>query len=112
LNELHHLNGTPKEVLESPELMQLMLPVIRADFELVQTYVYSNEPPLDCPITVFGGLQDEYVSREDLEAWRAQTTGSFSLRIFQGDHFFINKEQMTLLQALCEELPQLARLKA
>jgi len=77
--ELRRLNGMPREVLEHPELMQLMIPLLRADFEVCQTYQDTPEPPLDCPFEVFGGLQDEDVTREMVEAWREQTTRSFKL---------------------------------
>lgn len=106
--ELRRLNGTPREVLEHPELLQLMLPVLRADFELCQTYSYAAAAPFDCPIFAFGGLQDEDVPREHLEAWREQTTSSFSLRMFPGDHFFLHTSQPLLLRALSQELHQLA----
>jgi len=104
LQELRRLNGIPGKVLEEAELMQIMLPVLRADFAVYETYVYSTEPPLNCPISTFGGLQDQRVSRGDLEAWRDQTSGSFSLRMFPGDHFFWNATQPLLLQALSQEL--------
>lgn len=102
LVELRRLNGTPSELLDHEELMDIMLPLLRADFALYETYVYSTEPPLDCPISAFGGLQDHRVSKSDLEAWRAQTSGPFSLQIFPGDHFFL--KQPLLLQALSREL--------
>ena len=102
--ELRRLKGTPREVLEDEELMQIMLPVLRADFAVYETYVYSTEPPLNCPISTFGGLEDHRVSRGDLEAWRDQTRGSFSLRMFPGDHFFLNATQPVLLRVLSEEL--------
>jgi medium-chain acyl-[acyl-carrier-protein] hydrolase len=104
LAELHRLNGIPGKVLEEAELMQIMLPILRADFAVYETYAYSTEPPLNCPISTFGGLQDRRVSRGDLEAWRAQTSGAFSLRMFPGDHFFWNTTQPLLLQALSQEL--------
>jgi len=104
LEELRRLNGTPKAVFEHPELMQLMIPILRADFELVQTYMYLPEPPLDCPISAFGGLQDEDVTREHLEAWRDQTTASFSLQMFPGDHFFLHTAQAFLLQTIACKL--------
>ena len=104
LVELHRLNGIPGKVLEEVELMQIMLPVLRADFAVYETYVYSTEPPLNCPISTFGGLQDHRVSRGDLEAWRDQTSASFSLRMFSGDHFFWNTTQPLLLQVLSQEL--------
>jgi medium-chain acyl-[acyl-carrier-protein] hydrolase len=102
LTELRRLNGTPRELLDHEELMEVMLPIVRADFALYETYLYSAEPPLTCPISAFGGLQDRKVSASDLEAWRSQTSASFSLRMFPGDHFFL-KEPL-LLQALSQEL--------
>ncbi|BAZ11497.1 putative thioesterase [Calothrix sp. NIES-4071] len=62
--ELRHLGGTPSSVLDNPELMQLLIPMLRADFAVLETYVYKHEQPLDCLITVFGGLQDTEVSHE------------------------------------------------
>jgi medium-chain acyl-[acyl-carrier-protein] hydrolase len=101
---LRRLNGTPSEVLENEELLQLMLPTLRADFELLQRYEYAEEPPFSFPITAFGGLQDNEVSREDLEAWRVQTTGKFILRNFPGDHFFLHSDRARLLWAMSQEL--------
>jgi medium-chain acyl-[acyl-carrier-protein] hydrolase len=104
LVELCRLNGTPRKVLEDDELRQIMLPLLRADFAVYETYGYSTEPPLNCPISAFGGLQDHRVNRGDLEAWREQTSISFSLRMFPGDHFFLNTTQASLLGALSQEL--------
>jgi medium-chain acyl-[acyl-carrier-protein] hydrolase len=79
IEELRRLNGTPQEVLDQPELMQLMIPLLRADFSVCQTYQYEPEPPLTCPITVFGGLEDE-TTREELVGWRAQTSAACTSR--------------------------------
>ena len=100
--ELRRLNGTPSELLDHAELMELMLPLLRADFAVYETYQYSSEAPLNCPISAFGGLQDNKVSDSDLDAWRVQTSVSFSLRMFPGDHFFL--KQPLLLRALFQEL--------
>lgn len=107
--ELLRLNGTPREVLENPELMELMLPLLRADFSVVETYVYRRGVPLDCSLTAFGGIRDKQVSREQLEAWSEQTVGEFALRMLPGDHFFLNdvQVQMLLLSTLTRELHQL-----
>ncbi|HET6976592.1 MAG TPA: alpha/beta fold hydrolase [Pyrinomonadaceae bacterium] len=109
LDVLRRLNGTPREVLENEELLQLMLPTLRADFELLQVYKYADEPPLSCPITAFGGLQDKEVSREELEAWRAQTAATFILRNFPGDHFFLNSDRARLLWVISQELDSLIK---
>lgn len=99
IEELQRINGTPKEALEHPELMRLMLPILRNDFQVCQTYTYTEDAPLSCPITVLGGLQDE-ATREELEAWKAQTTGRFMLHMLPGDHFFIKKEEEKILHLL------------
>lgn len=107
IEELQRLKGTPKEVLEHPELMELLIPLLRADFELIQNYLYTPEPPLDCPITAFGGLQDDEVSRENIEAWHEQTTRAFSLRMLQGDHFFLNHSLHPIIEVVCRELARI-----
>lgn len=107
MNELRRLNGTPKEVLEHEELMQLMLPILRADFTICETYDYGPEPPLDCPITAFGGFRDESVTPDRVEAWREQTRATFLVHMLSGDHFFLHSAQAILLQILSQELNQL-----
>jgi len=103
-DELRRLNGTPAQVLEHSELMQMVLGIIRADFMLTQTYAYTPEPPLSCPISIFGGLEDEGVRREDLAAWCKHTTASCSLKMFAGDHFFLQTAKGLLLQTIRQEL--------
>ncbi|ARV58393.1 putative thioesterase [Nostocales cyanobacterium HT-58-2] len=102
--ELRRLNGTPEAVLENAELMQLLVPILRADFAVLETYVYNTEPPLHCPITVFGGLQDQEASYEELQAWQKQTTAAFLIQMFPGNHFFLHSAQSLLLQYLSQEL--------
>jgi medium-chain acyl-[acyl-carrier-protein] hydrolase len=104
VEDLRRLNGTPQELLEHPELMQLILPLLRADFEMIQTYQYAAGQPLKCPITAFGGLQDYEVRREHLEGWREQTTDAFTFRLFPGDHFFIHSSQSLILRVLAQDL--------
>jgi surfactin synthase thioesterase subunit len=107
LDKLRLLNGTPKEVFEHPELLQLMIPLLRADFGVCQTYSYSPEPPLACPITAFGGLKDEEIGPEVLKPWAAQTTSSFSLHMLPGDHFFINSSSSLICHLLSQQLSRL-----
>ncbi len=109
IEELRQLNGTPQEVLDHPELMEVLIPLLRADFELVQTYAYGEEPPLACPITAFGGRDDGQVSLEDLEGWRAQTSAGFSMHVLPGDHFFLLTATQTLLRIISETLQRVAR---
>ncbi|PMB28391.1 putative thioesterase [Fischerella thermalis CCMEE 5319] len=102
--ELRRLNGTPASVLENTELMHLLTPILRADFAVLETYVYIQEPPLECSITAFGGLEDQEVSLQELEGWRSQTQNSFQLQMFSGDHFFIHSAQSLLIEDLARDL--------
>ncbi|MBD2355189.1 thioesterase [Tolypothrix sp. FACHB-123] len=105
IEELRHLNGTPSAVLENAELMQLFLPTLRADFAVLETYIYTPEAALECPITVFGGLEDTEASYDELQAWKEQTKANFNLHMFPGDHFFIHSSQSLLLDKLTKYLP-------
>lgn len=104
INRLRKLNGTPSQVLESPAMVEFFLPVIRADLQMVQTYSYSVEAPLSCPISAFGGWQDPEETPEMIAAWREQTTSSFHEQMFAGDHFFLHAEHDSLLQTISEQL--------
>jgi medium-chain acyl-[acyl-carrier-protein] hydrolase len=106
LAELRRLNGTPQEVLDEPELMQVMLPLLRADFEAIQTYAFSGGPPLDCPISAYGGVQDDEIGRDAIQGWCEQTSASCVVRMFPGDHFFLNTARDQILQTISRELYQ------
>lgn len=101
---LYRLNGLPAEAFQSLELLRLLLPALRADIALCETYAYTPDAPLDCPITAFGGLQDYRVRPFELDAWRYQTSGAFKLRLLPGDHFFIEHARTLLLSAVSEDL--------
>ncbi|HEX2057828.1 MAG TPA: alpha/beta fold hydrolase [Actinomycetota bacterium] len=101
---LRRLEGTPEELLENEDLMALLLPVLRADFEMAETYEYVPEPPLDVPMTVFGGLGDELIDRPKLEPWVEHTTKDFKLRMVPGGHFFVDEAPDLILRAVFQDL--------
>lgn len=105
--ELRRLSGTPEEVMRNTELMHLMVPMLRADFAIHETYGYTEEDPLACPISAFGGQQDNEVSYEELMGWREQTAIAFTLRMLPGTHFFIHSSRALLLRAVSDDLAQL-----
>ena len=109
LAKVFELNGTPEEVRTDPELRALFLPILRADFELCETYGYQEAAPLPCPVSAFGGLGDHHVPREDLQAWQEQSQGRFVLRMLPGDHFFLTSAEPLLLRTLGQELYTIAR---
>lgn len=104
--ELRRYNGIPEAVLAHAELRELLLPILRADFELFETHEHCEEAPLDCSLSAYGGLSDEGVPHDALAAWQEQTTGPFAMHMLPGDHFFLNSSQPLLLQTVGQELEQ------
>jgi medium-chain acyl-[acyl-carrier-protein] hydrolase len=107
VKKLREFDGAPEEALQHDELLDLMLPTIRADFELYETYEYHPEPPLECPMTIYGGLEDHEVEAERLAAWSEMTVGACEIRMFPGGHFYLNKLRAIFLQTFAGDLLQL-----
>ncbi|HEX2909579.1 MAG TPA: alpha/beta fold hydrolase [Chloroflexia bacterium] len=97
-------NGIPKAILQEPELMQLFLPLLRADFTLIEDFTYTPEAPFECPVTAYGGWQDSLVSFDGLAGWRVQAAGAFSQQMLPGDHFFLQSARPQLLNHLSQAL--------
>lgn len=83
--------GMPAEVLADADLLELMLPTIRADLTVVATWPYREDRKIGCPIAAFAGRADSYAPPERMAAWAAETTSRFTLTEVDGDHFFINR---------------------
>lgn len=98
IEELERYEGTPEQVLKNPELMEIFLPVLRADFAACETYAYSDEPPLECPIHAMGGLEDKIVNLPNIREWGTQTSDLFSMKEFPGGHFFLHDTQEDLVR--------------
>jgi surfactin synthase thioesterase subunit len=88
---VHALYGTTAQVLADPELLGLVVPPLKADFELMAAYAYAAEAPLATPVTAMFGTGDPVVTREDAEAWREETTGDFALHAIAGPHLYVNE---------------------
>jgi medium-chain acyl-[acyl-carrier-protein] hydrolase len=99
-----HYGGIPQAVLDSPDLMELMLPCLRADLTAYETYEYTTDDPLVCPITAFGGREDRRVSEAEIRGWREQTRENFNLQMFDGGHFFLQTDRDGLLAAIRRDL--------
>lgn len=93
-------SGVPQQILEDPELRALLIPTLRADVELLETYTYTPEAPLSCDITVFGGASDDTVDLLALQTWKHETSGEFRFQLVPGAHFFLRAERRTLLDAM------------
>jgi surfactin synthase thioesterase subunit len=104
LEALSRFQGTPEAVLNNAELMAVFLPILRADFKLLETYFYPQDQPLNCPITALGCYDDPKVSITELEQWKNQTSQAFSLQLFQGGHFFVNQQTQAIVKLISETL--------
>lgn len=109
VEKLTEFEGIPLQVLENEELMTLFLPILRADFAMAENYVYSQRAPLECPITVFGGIDDKTVSPESLRAWRTHTRGPFVQRMFAGGHFYLRNARRELLAEVVARMQSATR---
>ncbi|WP_229402155.1 thioesterase II family protein [Micromonospora okii] len=89
VSELRALNGTDAVMLADPEVLDMILPAIRADYRAVETYRHDPARRLDCPVTVFTGDSDPRVSVDEARAWGEHTTGPTDLHVLPGGHFFL-----------------------
>lgn len=102
--EIQKLNATSGELLTHPEFLELILPSLRADFELCETYEYRPSDPLTCPITALYGADDEDETLDRVKEWQFHTTATFSFREMQGDHFFIHGNVKKILDLIQTDL--------
>jgi pyochelin biosynthesis protein PchC len=100
--EVRRLNGTDSRVLEHDELAALVVPRLRSDYRLIETYRPRLAKLLDCPVVALVGDRDTELSVEDARAWRDATRGSFDLQVFPGgDHFYlVRRRQQVVHQVL------------
>lgn len=101
---LRELNGTPQELLDNDELMDLMVPVLRADFSVADNYVCRPRPPLNCPVVAFGSLRDPEVDLPALRGWEEHTSARFTAHVLPGDHFFLHSHRDQLLEHVAGHL--------
>ena len=97
-------DGIPEAIRRDREMLQIFLPMLRADIGVIETYRWREEMPLQCPITVFAGLEDRSVDFQQLVAWRKFTMGAFRIEFFPGGHFFLQTERVGLLRSVERDL--------
>lgn len=89
---LERVGGTPRELLENEDLMQLTLPVLRADLALLSSSARLSAPRLDCDLYAFGGRRDPMLPPEAVAAWRGFTQRRFTCELFEGGHFYLHDQ--------------------
>ena len=100
-------NGIPEFIMQNLKLMQIFIPTLRADLEVLETYFYTKEEPLTFPVYAFGGFRDSKVSPVQIAAWELETKARFSLKMFDDDHFFVRGKEDEIINTLKEAIAEL-----
>jgi medium-chain acyl-[acyl-carrier-protein] hydrolase len=98
------LGGTPPEILGQPDLIRVLMPALRGDFELNETYRPLPGPRLSCPLAAYMGAGDPEVGRPELLGWHEETTNEFTMRVFAGGHFYLKGGRADVTSALRHDL--------
>ncbi|MFI7435548.1 alpha/beta fold hydrolase [Micromonospora haikouensis] len=106
--EVARLGGMPPALLADPTLLRVFVPAMRADFTVNETYRLPRPPTLDCPILALTGLDDPEVTPAEMQAWAEVTTGRCRLRVFEGDHFYLQNARADVRDAVLCRLRELA----
>ena len=104
VSALREMGGTPGHVLDNDELMALLMPVLRADFTLIENYLPAPGRMLSVDVTAFAGRADQSVPVETVARWQGTTTGDFDLQIIQGDHFFMRSAMPEMAEVILARL--------
>lgn len=104
IDHLRRLDGTPDEVLENPDVAAYLLRLVRADYTLFDNYEYRARPPLERPITVFGGQDDPSTTTESLTAWTGLTNAPTTIHTVPGGHFFVHSARQALLPIIADAM--------
>jgi surfactin synthase thioesterase subunit len=100
-------DGIPALVLQDPELLGLLLPALRADIAMLESYRYAPGPSIDCPIVALGGADDPHATAIELEAWKVESAVGHRVEIVPGGHFFLQTARDVVLRIVEGELAAL-----
>ncbi|MEU2061239.1 alpha/beta fold hydrolase [Streptomyces sp. NPDC013455] len=97
LEEVTKLDGTDAALLQDEEMLELILPALRADYHVVETYERTPGPGLSCPLVVMTGDADPRLTPDEAGAWSEETDGPFELHVYPGAHFYLVAQQQAVL---------------
>jgi surfactin synthase thioesterase subunit len=95
--QLASYGGLPTELLDRPEWLALLMPTVRDDLRIVQSFRSPDQPPLPCPLHIFGGYRDPLVPPDALAAWSTLSTQPRPVRLFSGGHFLFRAPEAALV---------------
>ncbi|MET8093898.1 thioesterase domain-containing protein [Micromonospora sp. NPDC005220] len=104
IEEMRRLGGTDESVLGDPELREIVLPAIRADFTIVGTYGPRAAEPVGCPVYAYIGDDDGGISVADMAAWSDVAVGGFELDVLPGGHFYLVEQQEPMVRLIAARL--------
>lgn len=104
---LRILGGTPVEILDDDDLMARALPVVRADFVLVERYRAAPHAQVTVPITALRGDRDLMVELREAERWQLRTNAAFRLLEVPGGHFFLDEQRALVVREVARDLAAL-----
>jgi len=102
IRSLQRLQGTDARLFEDEEIVQMILPALRGDYTAAETYQVRPGPPLQAPIVVLTGRQDDQVTPEEAQAWQQHTTSAFRVRTFEGGHFFLAERVLAIVDEISQ----------
>ncbi|MGH3925485.1 MAG: thioesterase II family protein, partial [Pseudonocardiaceae bacterium] len=100
LTGITRLGGIPPVILAHEECLDLVIPALRADLRLAESYAPRPRRQLPCPITVFAGTGDPLTPVPALDAWGEYTSAGFRRVMFEGDHFFVQSAHRQVAAAV------------
>jgi len=100
VRELRLLSGTDPVFLRDPELLAMILPVLRADYRVIETYAAEPGAAVATPVTALVGADDPKTTVEEARAWSRHASGAFDLRVFPGGHFFLDEQLPQVVDTL------------
>jgi len=107
--ELRSLGGIDTRILDDPEVLRMVLPAIRSDYQAIETYEYRPGPPLTCPVTALVGTEDPRAPVDEVQQWQRETVGPFRLVTFPGGHFYLDAQQERVVEAIRGQLAETSR---
>ncbi|MFJ8827890.1 thioesterase II family protein [Streptomyces sp. NPDC102467] len=104
IEQLRRLSGTEAQILGDPEVLRLILPAVRSDYEAVESYRHEPGPPLRCPVVALTGDDDPQVTFDEAAAWSERTVGGFELNVYEGGHFYLNSQAAAVMETIAQRL--------
>lgn len=100
IDKLLKMGGTPKKLLENVDFINAFIPMLRADFKIIETYSLQNNSKIECDISALSGRMDQNTEDKDMKKWENCTSGKCNLYKFDGGHFFINDKTEDVVRVI------------